>query len=636
MGEPSAPPGPRLDQNRLDGWPKDQSITTTSPNRDPRLALRPQATSDDSRPPPSGPPPGGPPVSGSVSRSFEKTFIESLGQLTMEIVAIANAQDEHAKLKKAQAILQDHREKSKNVSQFPSTVAIFEQQRKEYAQELSRVEQKIETHRRQRKALEDMVMTMVNAHFKRGFVPDEKLEQIHSDAKSALASAEDLKKEVSRMRNEMETLKAAQDDAKKVDQRVKEVSALAASHTQNVLDLESKSSRLNDQLGSHTSELEKFSTHARERLDKLEKEQSWLKILPDMQGNYEGLKGQVNKVQAVTDQLQSTTKNRIPHLDERLSRIENSAASTEAVKRAEDVVEDVKGRITALEGSISAKASDSYKGALEGIENRLKVLENIKPPSSVATNQYDQSLRELQTGFDRLKAWVDHLDKLFKEMLDMKSLEEDCKLAAIEEAEKKLKDTLNPLVDNVKDDCNKAVQRLEASIESQKEELDKQLKLQSQSIEGLRETVERHGYEDEIHKAIKESEQRLETRLKPMINKTNEDAQQLKASIESQVSDLDKRCKDQSNSFEGLRADIERRDSRLQTVETAIVSLETRYNHLTTEPIVRQAVSVIQDIYPSPQTLQAVQNQISALQTQVSQINVPDVSGLSTRLDSLN
>lgn len=621
MGEPSGPTAPRLDQSRFDGWPKGQSITTTSPNRDPRLALRQQGTSDGSRPPPSGPPPGGPPVSDSVSSPFGQTLIESLGQLTMEIVAIANAQDEHAKLKKAHAALQELHEKSKNMSQFPSTVAIFQQNNKEYAQELSRVEQKLETHRRQRKYLEDMVATMINAHFKRGSVPDAKVEQICSEAKSALATAKDLKDELSSMRNEVETLRKAHDGKiEKVDEQVKEVSSLAASHTQDVQDLKYQFSRLSD-------ELQQFSTKAQERLDKLEKEQTWLKIVPDLRGDHDKLEKRVGKVEA---QLQSTPANHISQLDEQLNRMEKSAASTEAVKKADDAIEDVKGRITALEeGPMSAKAFESCKVALEDIENRLKGLESIRSPSSVATNpKYDQSLSKLQ-------AQVDHLKDHFEKLLDMVSLSDDCKMAAIEEAEKNLSSRLNPLVDNVKDDCNKAVQRLEASLESQKEALQKQLKLQSKSIEGLRDTIEHHGYKDEIRKAIEESERRLETKLKPMIEATDETAKQLKASIESQANDLGKRCENQSLSIEGLRKDIVHRDSRLQTVETAIVSLESRYNHLTTEPIVRHAVSVLHELYPSPQTLQVLEGQISALQTRVSQINVPDVSGLSTSLESL-
>ncbi|KAL1968710.1 hypothetical protein VTN77DRAFT_1536 [Rasamsonia byssochlamydoides] len=596
MAEASRPTDPRLDPNRSAGGPNGQSITTTSPSRDPRLASRPQGASDGSRPPPGGPPANGPPASGSPSTSFGQTFVESLGQLTMEIAGIATAQNEHAKLKKVHDVLEDYLTKSKNMAQFPSTKTIFSQNRKDKAKELSLIEQKLDSHHRQRRVLEQTVATMLNAHSKGGSVTDKKVDQIQDDAKRALSTTEDLKKEVLEMKKEMEALRAAQDAAKSLDSKlaavdrlVKDIAQTVAFHEKDFHDfknqfsqLDNQLSQLGNQLASHiesASEQQKYSAEARGRLDKLEKEysamQTNLQILPEMRRNYESLEQRVGKVQTDMDELSSTTPNRISKLDERLSLLEKSAASTEAVKKTENVLEDVKERITAIEEvSKSAKASVDSLAAdnevvLKDIENRLKILETSKLTVTTPKNDALQStVVHLRDKSNELDSKVTFLKDKLDELFGVHALRDELQMEAIDKAEERLKEELKSMIEKVKTDCDEVSHRLIAPTESRTEELDKQYKLQSESIAGLRET-------------------------------------------------------------------IEHRDNRLQAVETAIVSLETRYNHLTTEPIVRQTISAMQEIYPSAQILQMVVDQVAAIRTQLSQMNIPEVSRLSSRLEAV-
>jgi DNA repair exonuclease SbcCD ATPase subunit len=549
-------------------------------------------------------------------------LVDSLGKLTAEVAAITAAEYEHAKLKKVHNILEGNQGRLKNVSQFPSTMAIFSQHTKDSARELSMMDQKMESRGRLRLGLEQAVTTILNAHLKGGSVPVGKVEEIQDDAKSALATANDLEKEMQAMRNEIKTLRAAQEAAKSEDgkldsmeKRLREVSNLVGFQISDILFLKNQDTKSGQHIQS-ISEQQKFAREARERLDELEREHAATKLDLQNRPYSTDIDVQLGKVQEVIDQANSTTTNRLSKLDERLQLIEKSTpSSADAVKQTERSLEDLKARLTVVEEE-SRSANDlavNYEVALRDVKGRVAAVDGLSKSASSLTAKVEVALKELK---DRITAVE-------------KAPKSGDGLAAKNEA------AINDIADRVKilevfkpGSAATAVPNDQLSALKVKVEFldDLYKRLVSQQAENVDTEME------EIEKLKATVTDQLNSLAEKIKTESDEAAQRLKTSTESQAEETMKRFSLQNQSILGLRENIERRDNRLQAVETAIVSLETRYNHLTTEPIVRQMLTALQEIYPSPQVMM---DQIAGFNKQLSQLNIPEVSRVPARLETL-
>lgn len=97
----------------------------------------------------------------------------------------------------------------------------------------------------------------------------------------------------------------------------------------------------------------------------------------------------------------------------------------------------------------------------------------------------------------------------------------------------------------------------------------------------------------------------------------NEQSNAIK-SLEASLNYKLQRAMAQLSSAAALSGDINR---RLQVVETAIVSLESRYNQISTEPIVERVLKTVQETYPAANAIRATIQNTSNLMGRVNQMH---------------
>ncbi|CRG86742.1 hypothetical protein PISL3812_03753 [Talaromyces islandicus] len=132
--------------------------------------------------------------------------------------------------------------------------------------------------------------------------------------------------------------------------------------------------------------------------------------------------------------------------------------------------------------------------------------------------------------------------------------------------------------------------------------------------------------DDQQMKAIEDNDIKMGQKLQETVVKINAD-------IKSQIDAAMQQAKDdhvlkQLDKMAGLKESSEMNDQRLQTVETAITSLESRYQSLDPNSLVDQVLPMFQRVYPPPHMLHNTIAAVNAVETHLSKM--PDLTGLAT------
>lgn len=147
----------------------------------------------------------------------------------------------------------------------------------------------------------------------------------------------------------------------------------------------------------------------------------------------------------------------------------------------------------------------------------------------------------------------------------------------------------------------------------------------------LQDIIEVQAFKDDQQmKAIEDTDNKLEQRLQETVSK-------IKADVKSQIDLAMQQAKDDQvltrlDKMANLKETSEINDQRLQTVEMAIVSLESRYNSINPNALVDQAMPIFQRMYPAPHTLHAALGDLNTMQIQLSRL--PDFARLSTAAEN--
>jgi DNA repair exonuclease SbcCD ATPase subunit len=147
----------------------------------------------------------------------------------------------------------------------------------------------------------------------------------------------------------------------------------------------------------------------------------------------------------------------------------------------------------------------------------------------------------------------------------------------------------------------------------------------------LQELIDLQAFKDDQQmKAIEDNDVKMGQKLQETVVK-------ISADIKSQIETAMQQAKDdqvlkQLDKMAGLKESSELNDQRLQTLETAITSLESRYNSLSPNSLVDQAMPVFARLYPPPHVMQSVIDGLHSVQVHLSKF--PDLSSLSTATES--
>lgn len=589
------------------GYRNDFPNNNISPSRDPRLANRPSRPFDTRAPPRDvvrGPKN---PVDRRSSTSSVSTdprdhdagakFVQSIGDLTSHIISSVAAIAEQEKVKKRIESTESSLKKAKANENFPSTIAACEQKRKDEDNNLARLEEKLREHKLLRQELEKGVAAFVNASASPQKDPEleEKLRKMQADIERARREADNAQGEALGARSEVEKLKAEKESSKQFKEKMMSLQARIeileksmSSYSGSLYNLskEIKESRgrieqLTETIAKHTDsaaqevifkETQKRFATLEEKISKLTSD---LESMSGVRADNQYLAAQLAELKTASEQHQATAEE-IHRLEQQLTLLQKSSTSTEALENIANFanalqakLDDVNKRLLSLEeSSRSSHANDA--------RINQRTLEELKLLATKveALNGLESRLKKLEENAASNQAKQSRLDVQFSKALK----------SEVDTLRGQLSEMQN--LQTVKDDMQfSAVEEVREALEKNKAELEK-LRMEHNDISN---------------------------RLANMQESPSGDIQRLVAGL--------------AQSLEDTKRTIE---SKQKMVEIGLHSLETRYNNLSTEPIVQHMVVAMQEIYPSPT---ALMEQLTTLRKQVDKCR--DIPMISARLDSV-
>lgn len=585
-----------------------------SPSRDPRLANRPSRPFDPRRPPrdvsrgPENPANRWSSSTSSVPADSQDQisgakFVQSIGDLTSHIISAAAATSEQEKLKKKIESTEGSLKKVRAHENFPSTIASCEQRRKDEDTNMARLEEKLLEHNLLRQELEKGVAAIINANAsqQKDWELEDKLRRLQADVEKARREADNAKGEAFSARSEVERLKAENGFSKQLTEKIISLQARIdmlekstsnnsdslTAHSKDFKEYHERVEQLRETVAKHTDsavakeevfkEIQQRFGHLDTKCSKLTSD---LEAVSVIHADHQHLAEQLAELKAASKQHESAAE-QIRKLGEQLNVLQKSSASAEAVNNAIN--------------SINAS-----QAKLEDVSKRLFSLEDISKSShsnDARTNQTSSELQELKLLATKAEAFNGLESRL-------KKLEED---------------TANV-------PSNQATQlqlgeKFSKALRSEVDNLKRQL-AEMQSLQTVKDDMQFSAVE-EVQEALKKNNESLEK----LRSEQNDISSRLANMQESSSGEIQRQVAAFAESLENTKRIIE---SKQKTVEVGLHSLETRYNNLSTEPIVRHMVVAMQEIYPSPT---ALMEQLTSLRTEVDKCR--DIPLLSARLDSV-
>jgi chromosome segregation ATPase len=162
-----------------------------------------------------------------------------------------------------------------------------------------------------------------------------------------------------------------------------------------------------------------------------------------------------------------------------------------------------------------------------------------------------------------------------------------------------------------------------------------ELQAQYKRIEkNFKEFLDIQAFKDDMQmKLIEDSERKLGDKLKSVVETAKVDSDQARQDLRKQLQEqIQGQVLNTTKAVENLGTRCEITESQLQTLETAIISLESRYNHLTTEPLVLQIIAKMQEIYPTPQIMRNLVETVKDIGGNVS--SMPDLWKMQRAIES--
>ncbi|GFF40433.1 hypothetical protein IFM51744_04462 [Aspergillus udagawae] len=578
---------------------------TNPPSRDPRLVSRnrpaPARTASLDTGilgPPNGhklgvePPNNSPPIDRQDGAPGDQ-FIRALSELIKAAVDTATREVEKDKLLKKKDTTEGLLRKAKAAPSFPSTTAFFQQARKDEDSQLTRMDETITKHQAHYRQLENSLKTKwVHLLPRNNSDSDEKIDRLRDEILALKKRVGDSESDVSREKYQLLETKT-----KMLQDRVVLLEKTSGNHATSInaqMRYEKEIKERVDMLGSDIAQfpsqetvLKHFSSEVEELKRITMTLDAKLSSLQKAQEEYSGSLERLNKsIDAqrerldASDDTSTTFEKKFKDIHERLAPIE-------------------KVQVTLSEAPATAPIDAS------NIELRLKNVEN--------------NLSKIPRPDSSLQSRVQNLSEKLQQLQDLQAMKDELHFAEMEEIKKSAVDKAE--IQSLKDSYSRVAGEIQKMSQSDRAAAVDKAEIQSlkDSYSRLADETRRLSQSDPaVDKAEMQSLKELSSRLAEDIQTMSQwnptaALQQIKT-VDTKINTVDVALKNSNRLLESVRVGLH--------------SLETRYNHLSTEMVVKNMVVAMQEMYPSAGQLA---EQITTLKNQAEK----EISSLKKTIEQL-
>ncbi|EAW23509.1 uncharacterized protein NFIA_022200 [Aspergillus fischeri NRRL 181] len=553
-------------------------------------------------------------------------FIRTLSELIKAAVDTATREVEKDKLLKKKDTTEGLLRKAKAAPNFPSTTAFFQQARKDEDSELTRMDETITRHQAHYRQLENSLTTKwVPLLLRNHSDSDEKINKLQDEIRALKKRAGDSESEASREKYQLLETKM-----KMLQDRVVLLEKTSGNHATSI----------NAQM--------RYEKEIKERVDKLSSD---IAQFPSQETILKHFSSEVEELKRITMAL-----------DAKLSSLQK------AQEEYSGSLERVNKSIDAQQKRLDASNDNSvtFEKKFKEIHERLAPIEKVQviPPEGPATVPFDASnielrLKNVEDNLSKiprpdssLQSTVQNLSEQLQQLQSLQAMKDEFHFAEMEEIKKStvdkadiqsLKDSYSRLADETRriSQLDRAGAVDQADIQSLKDSYSRlagEIQKMSQSdragavdqaeIQSLKDSYSRLAGEIQkmsqldraaaVDKAeiqsLKETCSRLAENIQKMSQWNPAAALQQIHTVDEKINTVDKALKNSNRLLESVRVGLH--------------SLETRYNHLSTEMVVKNMVVAMQEMYPSAGQLT---EQITTLKNQAEK----EISSLKKTIEQL-
>ncbi|KAF7118523.1 hypothetical protein CNMCM5793_008053 [Aspergillus hiratsukae] len=494
-------------------------------------------------------------------------FIRALSDLIKAAVDTATREVEKDKIKKKKETTEGLLRKAKATPSFPSTTAFFQQARKDEDSELTRMDVTITEHQAHYRQLENSLTTKwVPLLLRNNSDADEKISKLQDEIRALRKRVGDSETDASR-----DKYQALETKIKILQDRVVLLEKASSNHANSI----------NAQMT--------YGKKIKERVDKLSSD--FTQFPP--QGTIP------THFSSEVDELKRLTMTLGAKLSSLQKAQEEYSSSLERVNKTMDAHQNLlkAGNDTSI----------SFEKKFKEIHDRLAPIENVKvtPPEAPKTVPTDISnvelrLKNVESNLFKiprpdssLQSRVQSLSEKLDQLQALQSMKDEFHFAEMEE----IKKTVNKAdIQSLKDGYSRLAEETRRISQSDKAEI--------QSL--------KHGYgrlAEEIQKMSQSDKAEIQS-LKDSFSRLEEETRTIRqsdpAAALQQINTVDVKVN-------AVNTALKNSSRLLESVRVGLHSLETRYNHLSTETVVKSMVVAMQEMYPSAGQLA---EQITTLKTQ--------------------
>ncbi|KAL1848068.1 hypothetical protein Plec18167_008765 [Paecilomyces lecythidis] len=524
----------------------------------------------------------GQPVS-EVADTPNETFARSFSGLVENIIALSQSTAEQANLKKRLDATEGSLMKTKNHFNFPSTISFFQQLKKDDRDDLNRVDEKLREHKRLRDELERSVgslFTSSTSH-KHDSEIESKLRDTRAEAASAKKSALEAQFIASNAHKELQTLKGKEAD-KALEDRLRSLQSRFDS-------LDSTAKAHSNLISSHTKDIENCQNQFARTCEALARKadmtttevmsSSLHKRIWDIEKNLTSIESRLSAAPPGQDDPR--------YIKDEIHQLK---ATGEAHKAALETIPKLEEQLSALQSTYLGTSAireldglkdltNSTRSQLDDINKRLSIIEKVPRASDTATSQID-------------------VDNVNEELKTLSNALREIQSGAREPGQARERhpestDTRDPILVDLRNNVDQINRQLLAlqNVHQLKDDM------QFQEMESLGKKLDEHS--DALEKLKGDQ-------------KVYEKIDELSVSLHKMVRDIDK---------------------RQTTIDVGLRSLEERYNNLSTEAMVKNIITFIQEFYPL--SLPGVMEQIGFLKMQLDQLKAANVAMQPAQLERI-
>ncbi|KAH2329841.1 hypothetical protein KXW87_002828 [Aspergillus fumigatus] len=521
-------------------------------------------------------------------------FIRTLSELIKAAVDTAAREVEKDKLLKKKDMTEGLLRKAKAAPNFPSTTAFFQQARKDEDSELTRMDETISRHQAHYRQLENSLTTK--------WVP--LLLRNHSDSDQ----------KINKLQDEIRALKKRAGDSESGASREKY--QLLETKMKMLQDRVVLLEKTSDNYATSINTQMRYEKENKERVDKLSSDiaqfASQETILKHFSTEVKGLK-------RITIAL-----------DAKLSSLQRAQEEySGSLGRVNEIIDAQRKRLDA-----SNDNSATFEKKFKEIHERLAPIEKVHviPPEGPATVPIDASKIELRLKNvednlamiprpdSSLRSTVQNLSEQLQQLQSLQAMKDEFHFAEMEEIKKStvdkadiqsLKDNYSRLADETRriSQLDRAGAVGQAEIQSLKDSYSR-LAGEIQKIQSDRAIA----VDKAEIQSLKETCSRLAENIQKMSQWNPAAALQQIHTVDVKINTVDAALKSSNRLLESVRVGLH--------------SLETRYNHLSTEMVVKNMVVAMQEMYPSAGQLT---EQITTLKNQAEK----EISSLKKTIEQL-